>query len=149
MSVSEADRNMVYQAFTTNLSQPVAEVIMELLFTKPTGELATQADLHANTTILRGEFAEFRSEIRGEFTDFRSEINAEFTDFRNEINAEFTDFRNEVRREIVGVRADIVDVRGEIQQLRGEMKAEIGNLYRWGAGIMVANGIAVVTALLT
>ena len=138
MSVSEADRNMVYQAFTTNLSQPVAEVIMELLFTKPTGELATQADLHANTTILRGEFAEFRSEIRGEFTDFRSEI-----------NAEFTDFRNEVRREIVGVRADIVDVRGEIQQLRGEMKAEIGNLYRWGAGTMVANGIAVVTALLT
>ena len=38
-------------------------------------------------------------------------------------------------------------MRGEIAQLRGEMKAEIGNLYRWGAGIMVANGIAVITAL--
>lgn len=82
---------MVYPAFSDQLSEPVAEVIMELLFTQPTTELGTQSDLHANTTLLRGEMAE----------------------------------------------------------LRGELKAEFGNLYRWGAGGMVANGIAVITALLS
>jgi hypothetical protein len=29
------------------------------------------------------------------------------------------------------------------------LKADIGNLHRWGAGIMVANGVAVITALLS
>ena len=40
-------------------------------------------------------------------------------------------------------------LRGEMAELRGELKADIGNLYRWGAGVMVANGVAVVTALIT
>ncbi len=96
---------------------------MELLFTQPTGELVTQADLHANTTLLRGEIAELRAEVRGEIAG--------------------------VRGEIAEVRGEIAELRGDLTGLRGELKADIGNLYRWGVGIIVANGIAVVTALIT
>ncbi len=127
MSVSEADRNMVYQAFADRLTQPVAEIVMELLFTQPTGELVTQADLHANTSLLRGEIAELRAELRGEMAELRAEL----------------------RGEIAELRGEIAELRGEMTNLRGELKADIGNLYRWGAGVMVANGIAVVTALIT
>ena len=37
MVVSEANRNLVYQAFTEGFAEPVAEIVMELLFTQPTG----------------------------------------------------------------------------------------------------------------
>ena len=121
--VSEAERNLVYQAFVNHLSEPVAEVVMELLFTQPTNDPATQGDLHANTTLLRGEI----SELRGEFAELKGEF--------AELKGDFVELRAEVR--------------GDIAVLRGEMKADIGNLYRWGAGVMAANGIAVITALLS
>ncbi len=111
---------MLYSALADQMSEAVAEIIMEQLFAQPTGELATQADLHANTTLLRGEIAELRAEVRGEIAELRAEV-----------------------------RGEIGELRGEIAELRGEFKAEIGNLYRWGAGIMVANGVAVITALLS
>lgn len=108
MSVSESDRNDVYQALATVWEQSIVDLVMELLFTQPTTELVTQQDLHANTVLLRGEMAELRADLKGE----------------------------------------MAELRGEVSELRGEIKAEIGNLYRWGAGVMVANGVAVVTALI-
>lgn len=50
------------------------------------------------------------------------------------------------RGEMTELRSEL---RGDMAEFRGEMKVEIGNLYRWGAGIIVANGVAVVTALIT
>ncbi len=110
----------MYRAFADSLTEPVAELVMELLFTQPTDGLATQADVHANTTLLRGEMAELRADVHGEMVELRGEM--------AELRSEF---------------------RGDIAEFRGEMKVEIGNLYRWGAGIIVANGVAVITALIT
>ncbi len=52
----------------------------------------------------------------------------------------------ELRAELKG---EMAELRGELAELRGDFKSEIGNLYRWGAGVMMANGVAVITALLT
>jgi len=40
-------------------------------------------------------------------------------------------------------------LRGEMAELRGDVANEIAGLQRWAAGILAANGIAVITALLT
>ena len=54
----------------------------------------------------------------------------------------------ELRGEMAELRAEL---KGEMTELRAELRTEfrteIGKLYRWGAGAIAANGIAVVTAL--
>ena len=54
-----------------------------------------------------------------------------------------------MRGQMAELRGQMAELRGEMAELRGELKADIGNLYRWGAGVMAANGIAVITALIT
>jgi len=138
MPVSESNRNLVYQAFTSHWSTPVAEVVMELLFTQPTTDLATQQDIHANTTLLRADMGELRAELTGDMTELRGEM----AELRAELKGEMAELRGELKGEAA-------ELRGEMAELRGDLKAEVGNLYRWGAGVIMANGIAVVTALVT
>ena len=40
-------------------------------------------------------------------------------------------------------------LRGEMAELHGDVTKQIAGLQRWAAGILAANGVAVVTALLT
>ena len=51
---------------------------MELLPSTPASQLVTRDDMHANTTMLRGEM----SELRGEMSELRAEVRSDFADLK-------------------------------------------------------------------
>jgi hypothetical protein len=54
------------------------------------------------------------------------------------------ELRAELRGEMVELRAEL---RGEMAELRGEVRSEIAGLQKWAAGILAANGVALIAAL--
>ena len=62
--------------------------------------------------------------------------------------------------EMAELRGEMAELRGEMAELRAELRGdlalqtaelrnEISRIYRWGAGVMAANAVAVITALVT
>ena len=142
MAVTEADRRDVFIHLEEVHGERIANLLMELLPLHPNDELATRTDVLATATVLRGEMAELRGELRGEMTELRAELRGEMTELRGEM----AELRAELRGEMVGLKAEL---RGEMAELRADVRTEIAGLQRWGAGILAANAVAVVTALLT
>jgi len=50
------------------------------------------------------------------------------------------------RQDILAMSATL---RGEMAELRGDVAKHIAGLQRWAAGILAANGVALITALIT
>ncbi|MCY3862443.1 MAG: hypothetical protein OXG67_10835 [bacterium] len=85
------------------LGEEEAETLMESLPPVVWHQIATKDDLAALEERLRAEmntrFAEFKSELaglRGEFAEFKSDIKSEFSEFKSEIRGELTEFRIEL-----------------------------------------------------
>ncbi len=71
----------------------------------------------------------------------RSDLTAMGTLLRGEL----AELRAELKGEMAELRAEL---KGEMAELRADVRTEIAGLQRWMAGIMAANAVAVVTALL-
>jgi predicted nucleic acid-binding Zn-ribbon protein len=177
MPVTEGDRHRADTKITETMGAEVADLLMELLPLQPATELVTRGDLMAATTRLQGEMAELRAELRGEMAQLKVELRGEMAELRDELSelrAEVRGAITNLRGEITDVRGEITEVRGEITNLRGEMsefraelvglrsgvkgqlalqtaelRNEISRIYRWGAGVVAANAVAVIAALLT
>jgi len=98
----------------------------------------------AETSALRVQIAELRTEVKTEIAEVRTEI----AELRSELKTEIA----EVRTEMVGLRAElkleIADVRTEVANLRSELKSDIAGIHgaitgqtRW----LVVLGLAMVT----
>ncbi len=59
--------------------------------------------------------------------------------------------RDDVTATAIALRGELAELRselrGEMAELRVEVRTEIAGLQRWGAGIVAANTVAVLTAL--
>ena len=126
MSATHADRQAVYESLEPVLGEKAALRLMDHLQFTPERELVSSSDLQANTMALQGEMAELRGEMA-------------------ELRAEMAELRGELRGEMAELRAEL---RGEMAELRGDVARQIAGLQRWAAGILAANGVALVTALL-
>lgn len=71
----------------------------------------------------------------------RSDLQANTIALRGEMAA----LAAELRGEMADLRAEL---RGEMAELRSEVRKEIAGLQRWGAGVIAANAITVITVLL-
>ena len=122
MAITESQRRDVYVQLEAVHGEQIADLLMQMLPYQANHELVTRSDMAATSTMLRGEMGE----LRGEMAELRGEM-------------------GELRGEMGELRAEL---RGEMAELRAEVKAEIAGLQRWGAGVVAANAVAVVTALL-
>ena len=86
MSISESERRVIYDSLETNIGLPAADFLMKLIPYPPVSELATRADMHAETTMLRGEMAELRSDLRGEMAELRADVVRDMTELRSSLN---------------------------------------------------------------
>ncbi len=158
MSVTDRERRHVFTMLEQAVGLEAAESMMELLPFQSSADLATRSDLNATTVLLQGQMAELRSELTGEMVELRTELRSEMaalkaelrgematlsTELRTELRSEMATLSTELRSEMVTLNAEL---RGEMAALRGELK---GEFYRWGAVIVGANTVAVITALLT
>ena len=75
----------IYVGLEQVLGEEAADNMMRLLPYQPRDELVTRADLHAQTTVLRGEMAELRAELRGEMGELRAELRGEMGELRAEL----------------------------------------------------------------
>ncbi len=98
--------------------------LMDHLNFTPERELASTADLMAATAALEGSMAGLRGELRGEMAELRAQLRGEMAELRAEL-------------------------RGEMAELRADVNTQIAGLQRWAAGIVAANGAALVAALVT
>jgi len=74
MAITEHNRRDLFNSVEEAIGTDNANLLMELLPTSPAAHLVTRDDMHANTTMLRGEMAELRAELRGEMAELRGEI---------------------------------------------------------------------------
>ena len=168
MPVTERARHHAYTKLTETVGAEAADVIMELLPIHPTADLVTRTDFQAGIIRLQGEMAEVRAELRGEMAEVRAELRGEMADLRTELRGEMTDLRTELQGDMAELRSDLRDdmaeLRTELQvdmaelrsqllgtsnDLENSLRGEMARMYRWGAGVVGANAIAVVTALMT
>lgn len=124
MPVDEHQRHALYESVRSALGDSSAGTLMQLLPPVEGAQIATQADLDAQTELLRRDFRAEIGHLRGEF---------------GELRGEFGELRGEVR--------------AEIGQLRGEFKEELARQTRTTmvsmAGLMVGTaGIAIAAAQL-
>ena len=78
MSVTDAERRLVYDKLEAALGEEAAALVMKMLPWQTHDELMTRTDAAALTTSLRGEMAELRGELRGEMAELRAEFNLRF-----------------------------------------------------------------------
>lgn len=121
MANTNQQRRDLFNSLEEVIGANNADFVMELLPNQPADQLVTRADFHVFGDSLR-------SELRGEMAELRAELKGEMAELRGEL-------------------------KGEMAELRGEMnirfataKVETQRLIVAG---MIANAIAVVTALLT
>lgn len=124
MSITESQRREIFEGLEQVMTAEAADTLMSMLPNQPAAELVTRADMHATTTMLRGEMAE----LRGEMAELRAELRGEMAELRAELKTDMAELRSEVR-------ADIAELRITTQ--------------RWMSGAMAANTVALVTALVT
>jgi hypothetical protein len=62
------------------------------------------------------------------------------------LRGEMAELRSELRGEMAELRGEMAELRGDLVGFRGELK---GDFYRWGAAVVGANTIAMITALVT
>lgn len=74
MSVTDAERRLVYDRLEATLGEEAAALVMRMLPWQTHDELMTRTDAAALTTSLRGEMAE----LRGEMAELRGEFNLRF-----------------------------------------------------------------------
>lgn len=139
MSVTERDRRLVFDRLVEAIGPEAANSLMELLPFQPTTELVTRSDMAASSSLLRGEMAELRGDLQSQMAELRTELRGEMAELRSDLQGEMAELRAELRGEMA-------ELRGEMAALRGELK---GEFYRWGAVIVGANTIAMITALIT
>ena len=72
MSITEADRRLLYQALQKLMGKE-ADIMMNALPTDP-DDLATRADLQLLGADLRTEMADLRSELRTDMSELRAEM---------------------------------------------------------------------------
>ena len=124
MVTTDRKRLLVHARLESLLGAESADYIMEMIPIQPTSELATRSDLQANTIALRGEMATLAADLRGEMATLAADLRGEMAELRT-------------------------DLRNEMAELRSEVRKEIAGLQRWGAGVIAANAITVITVLLT
>ena len=122
MALTEQHRRSIHESLEAVHGEEIANHLMELLPRHPESELVTRTDALATGTMLRGEMAEMRAELKTEMGELRTELTGDMSELRTELTGAMSDLRVDVRTEIAG-------------------------LQKWAAGILAANGIAVVTAL--
>lgn len=96
---------------------------MQLLPLEPANQLVTRTDMQSNTIMLRGEMGE----LRGEMAELRSELRGEMAELRADLTGQMVELRAE---------------------LRGDMDRLHGSMQRMMAAALLANAVAIVTALL-
>jgi len=133
MPVSEGQRRDIYVKLEEAHGSSVATNIMELLPRLPHEQLATREDLSANTALLRGEIAEQGVALRTEMAELRTELRGEMAELRGEM----VSLRAELQGEMAQLRADLV----------GEFRVEVAKMYRWGAAVVAANAITIVSVV--
>jgi hypothetical protein len=89
MSVTDAERRLVYDRLEATLGEEAAALVMRMLPWQTHDELMTRTDAAALTTSLRGEMAELRGELRGEMAELRGELRGEMAELRAEFNLRF------------------------------------------------------------
>lgn len=124
MAITNSDRRDLFNRLEETLGQSAANTVMELLPDQPASQLVTRVDMHANTTMLRGEMAELRSELRGEMADLRVEL----------------------RGEVASLHGRMDKFEGHIDSAIADVKVTTQRLF---AGAIAANVVALVTALST
>lgn len=78
MSINEKQRRLVYDGLEDAFGDEFANLLMELLPYQSASSLVTRDDMHANTTMLRGEMAELRGEFRALEARVEAKIEAGF-----------------------------------------------------------------------
>lgn len=139
MALSERRRRQLHAQLDDSIGAEAADSLMELVPLYPQTDLVTRSDLLSLRSDLESDAVSLRSELRGEMAELRSELRGEMAELRSDLTGEMAELRSELRGEMA-------ELRGEMTALRGELK---GEFYRWGAVVVGANTIAMVTALLT
>ncbi len=67
---------------------------------------------------------------------------------RSDHAATTTMLRGEMAELRAELRGEMVELRGEMAELRADVRSEVAGLQRWMAGVVAANAVAVVAALL-
>ena len=147
MSVSESERSDLFGGLTEVIGEPNAEVLMSLLPPAPVGALATRADMHAETVMLRGEMAETRADLRIEMAELRTELRGEMAELRFELQGEMTELRTDLRGAMAELRSEL---QGEMVDLRTAVSAQInrGMITTMVSGFVVNASLMVALVLL-
>ena len=86
MSITEEHRRNIFNGLEDAIGTEEANHLMQLLPSSPASELVTRSDMHANTTMLRGEMSELRAELRGEMSELRGDLRNEMVELKTGLN---------------------------------------------------------------
>ncbi len=174
MSISETERRIVYDKIESLMGLETANYLMKLIPYPPADEIATRTDMHAQTTMLRGEMAEMRGDLAGEMATLRTDLTGQMSELRTELTGEMSELRTELKDDMSELRSDLKSdwtrleskLTGEMSELRHDLKSDMLRLEkavdtrferrfselmaatnRRLAVAMTGNAVAVVTAL--
>ena len=108
--------------------------------------LATKTDIGA----LRGDLANFRTELLGELGRTRAELERAIAETRAELERAIAETRAELERSIAQTRSDL-EHSGLVNRRELELQIQIVNrdTIKWTTGILLAHGIAVIGVTVT
>ena len=166
MSISESERRVIYDNLEATVGIEAANYLMKMIPYPDPSELATRADVHAETMVLRGEMGELRGELRTEMAELRTEMKQDMAELRTEMKQDMAELRTEMTTFKAEVAVEFGELRSEVASLRTESKADLlavesrldtrfenrfsemrALTVRMFAASLTANAVAVVTAL--
>ncbi len=143
MTITEAERHLLYQRLEAVLGADEANVLMEHLPPVGWADVATKRDLDHLETVLRAEIAntELRlcSELGAQISGVRSELGAQISGVRSELGAQISGVRSDLGAEVSGLR---VELHTGVRDLRNQMFALFGAYTAVAAVAMVVVRLA-------
>ena len=132
MTITEAERHLLYQRLEAVLGADEANVLMEHLPPVGWADVATKRDLDHLETVLRAEIA--NTELR-----LCSELGAQISGVRSELGAQISGVRSDLGAEVSGLR---VELHTGVRDLRNQMFALFGAYTAVAAVAMVVVRLA-------
>jgi chromosome segregation ATPase len=134
MTIDERTRLELRQWFTANMTEELADAMMELMPAVGYTQLATKADIADSQLLLRTEMAELRAELKTDMAELRSK----FADLKGEFAGLRSEF-GELKGEFGGLRGEFRELRAETARMGADLNANIDRKFasqlRWLVGV--------------